>query len=82
MTVQDVARRMHLDWHQVRKDLDKIYMREQLRRVGPPTPRVIGVDEISVKKRQVYRIVVSDLEQNRAIWFGGDGRTEKDRDMF
>ena len=81
MTVQDVARRMHLDWHTV-KDLDKIYMREQLRRVGPPTPRVIGVDEISVKKRHVYRIVVSDLEQKRAIWFGGDGRTEKDMDMF
>jgi transposase len=81
MAVQDVARRMHLDWHTV-KDLDKIYMCEQLRRVGPSTPSVIGVDEISVKKRHVYRIVVSDLEQKRAIWFGGDGRTEKDMDMF
>jgi len=81
MTIKDVARRMHLDWHAV-KELDKIYMREQLRRAGPPTPNVSGVDEISLKKRHVYRIVVSDLEKKRAIWFGGDGRKEEDMDMF
>ena len=46
MTIQDVARLMHLHWHAVR-DLDKIYMREQLRLAGHPKPRVIGVDEIS-----------------------------------
>ena len=38
MSIQDVARRMHLDWHTV-KDLDKIYMTEQLARVGHPAPR-------------------------------------------
>lgn len=81
MTVQDVARRMHLDWHAV-KALDKIYMREQLARAGHPAPNVIGVDEVSVKKRHVYRIIVSDLEQKRPIWFGGNGRGEKDMDMF
>jgi transposase len=81
MPVSDVAREMRLDWHTV-KDLDKIYMREQLARVGPPSPRIIGIDEISIKKRHVYRIVVSDLEQKRAIWFGGDGRSEADMDMF
>jgi len=81
MTIKDVARRMRLDWHTV-KELDKIYMREQVRREGPPTPNVIGVDEVSIKKRHVYRIVVSDLEAKRAIWFGGEGRAEKDMDMF
>ena len=81
MSIKDVARRMHLDWHSV-KELDKIYMREQLTRAGHPTPSVIGIDEVSVKKRHVYRIVVSDLEKKRAIWFGGTGRTEKDMDEF
>jgi transposase len=81
MTIKDVARRMYLDWHTV-KELDKIYMREQVRREGHPTPNVIGIDEISIKKRHVYRIVVSDLEKKRAIWFGGDGRKEEDMDMF
>ena len=81
MTISDVAREMRLDWRAV-KDLDKIYMREQLARVGPPTPSQIGIDEISIKKRHVYRIVVSDLDQKRAIWFGGDGRSEADMDKF
>ena len=81
MTITDVARRMHLDWHTV-KELDKIYMREQLARAGHPAPNVIGIDEVSIRKRHVYRIVVSDLERKRAIWFGGDGRSERDMDMF
>jgi transposase len=81
MTITDVARRMRLDWHTV-KELDKIYMREQIRRAGPPKPQVIGIDEIAIKKRHVYRIVVSDLEKKRAIWFGGEGRKESDLDMF
>jgi len=81
MTIQDVARRMHLDWRAV-KELDKIYMREQLARAGHPAPRVIGIDEVSIKKRHTYRIVVSDLEAKRAIWFGGNGRSEQDMDQF
>lgn len=81
MTIKDVARLMHLDWHAV-KDLDKIYMREQVKRAGHPSPSVIGADEISIRKGHSYRIVVSDLEARRAIWFGGGGRSEADMDLF
>ena len=49
---------------------------------GPPKPSVISVDEISIKKGHSYRIVVSDLEARRAIWFGGAGRAEADMDLF
>ena len=80
MTIKDV-RHMRLDWHTV-KDSEKIYMREQLRLAGPPRPQVIGVDEISIRKGHTYRIVVSDLEKRRAIWFGGEGRTQADMDRF
>jgi transposase len=78
---QDVARSHMLDWHTV-KELDKRYMEEQLRRAGPPSPRVVGIDEISIKKRHVYRIIVSDLERGRAIWFGGQDRSEASMDGF
>lgn len=81
MTIRDVARRMPLDWQTV-KELDKIYMREQLRRARPLKPKVIGSDEISIKKRHIYRIVVSDLEKQGALWFGGNGRREKNIDIF
>ena len=80
-TIADVAKETHLDWKTI-KELEKQYMREQLRRVGTPGPRVIGVDEISVRKGHTYRIVVSDLLRRRPIWFGGKDRTEASMDEF
>ena len=64
MTVKDVAQETRLAWWTIR-DLEMEYMREQLRRVGQPVPKVIGVDEISIRKGHTYRIVVSDLERRR-----------------
>lgn len=80
-SIRDVAKELHLDWKTV-KDLDKQYMEEQLRRTGKPKPRVIGVDEIAVRKGHNYRIVVSDLEKHRPIWFGGKDRSEESMDEF
>jgi transposase len=42
MTIKDVAQETHLDWKTV-KELDKQYMEEQLRRIGTPAPKVIGI---------------------------------------
>jgi hypothetical protein len=40
-----------LDWDgKTVKELDKPYMRALLRRGGGPTPRVIGLDEVSIRK--------------------------------
>jgi transposase len=80
-TISDIARELKLDWKTV-KDLDKQYMREQLRRARKPAPRVIGVDEISIRKGHTYRIVVSDLGGGRPIWFGGENRSEASMDQF
>jgi transposase len=80
-TLQAVARELRLDWHTV-KELEKQYMQEQLRRAGMPGPRVIGIDEVSIKKGHRYRIVVSDLERRRVLWFGGKDRSEASMDLF
>lgn len=80
-TVKDIAQEMHLSWHTV-KELDKQYMREQIKRASLPNPKVIGIDEISIRKGHDYRIVVSDLQKHRPIWFGGKDRTEKSMDEF
>ncbi|WDT78007.1 MAG: ISL3 family transposase (plasmid) [Candidatus Manganitrophus sp.] len=80
-TLQDVAKELVLDWKTV-KELDKQYMQEQLRRIGTPGPRVIGIDEISIRKGHSYRIVVSDLIRRRPIWFGGEDRSEESMDAF
>lgn len=81
MTIKDVAQETHLDWWTVRR-LEMEYMREQLRRMGSPAPKVIGIDEISIHKGHTYRIVVSDLVRRRQIWFGGEDRSEASMDAF
>ena len=80
-TIRDVAAELHLDWQTVKR-LEMDYMREQIRRVGTPGPKVIGIDEISIRKGHSYRIVVSDLERRRPIWFGGEDRSEASMDQF
>ena len=80
-TISAVANELHLDWKTV-KELDKQYMGEQLRRAGRPGPKVIGVDELSIRKGHTYRIVVSDLLRRRPIWFGGQDRSEASMDQF
>ena len=67
-TIRDIAEELGLAWHTV-KELEMQYMREQLRRAGTPGPKVIGIDEVSIRKRHTYRIVVSDLVRMRPIWF-------------
>jgi transposase len=80
-TIRDVAQELHLDWHTVKR-LEKEYMREQLARAGKARPKVIGIDEISVRKGHEYRIVVSDLAKHQPIWFGGADRSETSMDEF
>jgi len=80
-SIRDIAKELRLDWHTV-KELEKQYMREQLRRAGTPGPKIIGIDEVSIKKGHTYRIVVSDLVRERPIWFGGVDRSEASMDAF
>jgi transposase len=80
-SIKAVAKELRLDWHTV-KELDKQYMREQLRRAGTPGPKWLGIDEVSIRKGHTYRIVVSDLGRHRPIWFGGTDRSEASLDLF
>lgn len=81
MTVKDVAKELRLDWHTV-KTLEKEYMQEQLRRTPVAGPRIIGIDELSLRKGHTYRIVVSDLQRGRPIWYGGGDRSAESMDTF
>ena len=75
-TIKDVAKELYLDWKTV-KDLEKEYLKEKLKRAGEPDPKVIGVDEISMRKGHTYKIIVSDLEKGLPIWIGGKDRLRR-----
>lgn len=80
-TIQDVAKELNLHWGTV-KELDKEYMRLQLECTGMLGPKAIGIDEISIWKGHICRIVVSDLIRGRPIWFGGKDHSEACRKEF
>ena len=80
-SIRDVATELKLDWDTV-KTLEMQYMRAQIARAGAPGPSAIGIDEISIRKRHTYRIVVSDLIRKRPIWFGGEDRSEASMAQF
>ncbi len=80
-SVQSVAKELKLHWTTV-KDLEKEYMRGQLKKAGTPGPAAIGIDEISIRKGHTYRIVVSDLIRRRPIWFGVKYRSEASMQEF
>jgi len=82
MPLTEVARHHRIGWDQAwRMELE--YMRELIKKHPPAFKiRVIGVDEISVRKGHTYRVVVADLDERRPIWIGGTGRTKEDMDMF
>ena len=80
-SIKAVAEELKLDWHTV-KELEKQYMRTQLERSPVAAPKVIGIDEFSIRKRHVYRIVVSDLIRERPIWFGGEDRSQASLQQF
>lgn len=80
-SLKSVAFDFHLDWHTT-KELEKEYLREQLQRAGEPRPLIIGIDEVSVRKGQKYRIIVSDLVRKRPIWFDGPDRSRASLERF
>ena len=80
-TIKAIATEMNLDWQTVKR-LEMRFMRMQLERAPKPNPQALGIDEISIRKGHVYRIVVSDLHRQRPIWFGGEDRSEQSMDEF
>lgn len=82
MPLTEVARHHRIGWDQAwRMELE--YMQELMKqRPHACTIRVIGVDEISIRKGHTYRVVVADLDEQRPIWIGGTGRTKEDLDLF
>ena len=82
MPLTEVAELNQISWDQAwRMELE--YMRELIKRHPPAFKiRVIGVDEISIRKGHTYRVVVADLDAQRPIWIGGTGRAKEDLDQF
>ena len=75
LTVQDVARRLNLDWKTV-KDIDKTFLEEEFGETDYTDLTVLAVDEISIRRGHSYMTVVLDYLTGRVIWMGRARRAD------
>jgi transposase len=78
---QGTARQYGLNWKSVATIVKRAVQYGLRHRKRPPVP-VIGIDEVSRRKGQVYLTVVYDLERRVLLWVGDDRTEEAVRPFF
>ncbi len=82
MTVKRAAELYNLGWEQTWR-MEMVYMRRLLdKHPLPDTIRAVGIDEVSIRKGHSYAVTVADLDQEKPVWLGGEGRSEEDLALF
>lgn len=72
MTITEVAKHLGLDWKTV-KEIHKKHLQEKFSHEDMGHPRLLAVDEISLKKRHHYLTLIINWEVGRVLWVG-EGR--------
>ena len=81
MSWQSTAREYGLNWKSVATIVRRAVRYGSEHRPRPPVD-VIGIDEVSRRKGQVYLAVVYDLERRVLLWVGDDRTEEAVRPFF
>jgi len=81
MTITEVAKHLGLDWKTV-KEIHKQYLRERFSHEDIGYPRLLAVDEISLKKRHHYLTLIINWEVGRVLWVGEGRKYETLKDFF
>lgn len=80
MTIKDVARHLGMSWGTV-KEMHVTALRLRLKRRRLGHLRLIGVDEVAIRKGHSYLTVVVDLETGEVVWVG-EGRKIESLEPF
>lgn len=80
MPITEVAEHLDLDPKTV-KAVDQQFLQEQFGQTDYDDLRILGIDEIAVKKGQQYMTVVMDYLTGRVVWTG-EGRDKETLDRF
>lgn len=72
MTIKEVAEHLGLNWKTI-KEIHKSYLKEKFSIEDIGYPRILAVDEISLKKRHHYLTVIINWQTGRVLWVG-EGR--------
>lgn len=81
MTVKEIAQHLGLDWKTV-KDIHKNHLTRKFAKEDMGSPRILAVDEISLKKRHHYLTVILNWESGRVLWVGEGRKYETMKAFF
>jgi transposase len=81
MTITEVAEHLDLDWKTV-KNIHKRHLIEKFSHEDIGYPRLLAIDEISLKKRHHYLTVIINWEVGRVLWVGEGRKYETLKDFF
>ena len=80
LTIKEIAELLELDWKTI-KDIHKSRLKERFSQPDIGNLKLLAVDEISLKKRHKYLMVVIDWESGRVLWVS-EGRGEESLQEF
>jgi len=81
MTITEVAQHLGLDWKTV-KEIHKEHLKEKFTHEDIGHPRLLAVDEISLKKRHRYLTLIINWEVGRVLWVGEGRKYETLKEFF
>jgi len=81
MTITEVAGHLGLDWKTV-KNIHKRHLIEKFSHEDIGYPRLLAIDEISLKKRHHYLTIIINWEVGRVLWVGEGRKYETLKDFF
>ena len=81
MTITEVAKHLGLDWKTV-KEIHKQHLQEKFSHEDIGYPRLLAVDEISLKKRHHYLSLIINWEVGRVLWVGEGRKYETLKEFF
>jgi transposase len=81
MSIKEVANHLDLDWKTV-KEIHKGHLVEKFANEDIGNPRLLAVDEISLKKRHHYLTVIINWETGKVLWVGEGRKYETLKGFF
>jgi len=73
MTIKEIAEHLDLDWKTV-KEIHKRFLKHKYSHEERGSPKILVIDEISIKKRHRYLTIIADWESGRVLGVG-EGRS-------
>ena len=80
MSIKETAEHLGLDWKTV-KEIHKRFLQQKYSHEERGSPRILVVDEISIRKRHRYMTIIADWESGRVLGTG-EGRSAESLQCF